>query len=500
MLQRVLMFLCSAAFAFAADVYWPGAKWARVEPEEAGLLAKELEKARDYALSAGGSGRIIHRGKLVVEWGDQEKLYDIKSATKSFGAIALGLAVADRKVALHAPAVKYLPTLGAAPESNKESGWLPKITLFQLATHTAGFEKPGGFSQLVTEPGKTWMYSDCGPNWLADCITAVYHRDIQELMFERVFTPIGIMRKDLRWRNNSYRPRELEGVPRREFGAGIHANVDALARIGYLHLREGQWNDKPIIDRDFIHQATRPARENSGLPEGEASHGNASEQYGLLWWTNGDRTLANVPADAYWAWGLHDSLIVVIPSLEIVAVRGGENGKSWPRQKDANHYDVLKPFLEPIVASVGTVRKSAAPYPLSEIIGEVEWAPAETIVRKARGSDNWPLTWGDDDALYTAYGDGNGFEPFVEKKLSLGFARITGGPADFQGKNVRSAGERLGDGRRGPKASGLLMVEGYSTCSCGTWRIASLRGHVIAASRGRGLIGDLKRASVAPHF
>ena len=51
--------------------------------------------------------------------------------------------------------------------------------------------------------------------------------------------------------------------------------------------------------------------------------------------------------------------------------------------------------------------------------------------------------------------------PFVPKKLSMGFARITGGPDSFAGANLRSpAGETLGDGPKGKKASGLLMVNG----------------------------------------
>ncbi|MEZ5391357.1 MAG: sialidase family protein [Bryobacterales bacterium] len=91
----------------------------------------------------------------------------------------------------------------------------------------------------------------------------------------------------------------------------------------------------------------------------------------------------------------------------------------------------------------------------------MRWAPKETIVRKAKGGDNWPLTWTADDALFTAYGDGWGFEPRVETKLSLGFAKVTGGPDDFEGVNVRSeSGERLGQGAKGKKASGLLMVDG----------------------------------------
>ncbi len=93
------------------------------------------------------------------------------------------------------------------------------------------------------------------------------------------------------------------------------------------------------------------------------------------------------------------------------------------------------------------------------MIKGITWSPKETIIRKAKGSDNWPVTWGDDDVLYTAYGDGNGFEPFVPEKLSLGLARITGFPSDFAGMNLRSASiEQKGDGRAGKKASGILMV------------------------------------------
>ena len=70
--------------------------------------------------------------------------------------------------------------------------------------------------------------------------------------------------------------------------------------------------------------------------------------------------------------------------------------------------------------------------------------PASTIVRQAKGSDNWPLTWGDDDALYAAYGDGNGFEPRTKEKLSLGLARITGEPDGFRAENERLQAEREG--------------------------------------------------------
>lgn len=103
---------------------------------------------------------------------------------------------------------------------------------------------------------------------------------------------------------------------------------------------------------------------------------------------------------------------------------------------------------------------AAPPYPLSPVIAGIDWAPKESITRQAKDGDNWPLTWADDDALYTTWGDGTGFVPKVEKKLSLGFARVTGGPSDFTGVNVRSPDEQLGQGRAGKKGWGMLGVEG----------------------------------------
>lgn len=462
-----------------AQESWPDPDWPTATPADVGLDAKQLQQAREYAESAGGSGMIIRHGQVVLRWGDQDQRYDIKSATKSFGAVALGIAIEDGKIDLSASARKYHTRLGVPPEENTETGWLDKITIQHLATQTAGFEKPGGYEKLVYEPGTHWHYSDGGPNWLAECITLQYEQDLQELMFERVFEPLGIDRDDLRWRNNQYRPHEIEGVARREFGAGIHANVEALSRFGYLHLRQGRWKDKQILSKEFIRMATSPFDSVIGLPQWESdSHENAPAHYGLLWWNNADGALKQVPRDAFWAWGLYDSLVIVIPSLDMVVVRGGARGRSWDRADGWGHYDVLKPFLNPIVAAVErpgdtsevqqrsramhfvAMSGSAAPYPPSPVIKEVEWAPENEIIRLGKGSDNWPITWADDGHLYTAYGDGWGFEPRVEEKLSLGLGRIEGNPPDINVTNVRSEIEEHGDGQRGRKACGMLMVDG----------------------------------------
>ena len=460
------VWICGLGLTVVGAAEWPGAAWPKATPAQAGMIEANLHAAQDYALTGGGSGLIIRQGRQVLAWGDEGKRFDLKSTSKSIGVTLLWLALQDGRVSLDDPAIRHQPELGIPPEENRSTGWIPRITLRHLADQTAGFEKPGGYGRLLFAPGTRWHYSDAGPNWLAECLTLAYGRDLDDVIFERIFTPIGVRRTDIVWRENSYRPKEINGVKRREFGSGFSANVHAMARLGYLYLREGRWREQQIIPAEFVRLARAPADFNVPLPEHDGTHGDASAHYSLLWWNNADGALPGVPRDAYWSWGLYDSLIVVIPSLDLVIARAGQ---SWPRPTQ-DHYAVLRPFLEPIVAAVRnfetrgsgkTMAPVASPYPASPIITGVTWAPAATIVRRARGGDNWPATCGDDDALYTAYGDGQGFEPFVPRKLSMGIARVSGGPADFQGVNLAASGAEFpGDGRKGRKASGILMVDG----------------------------------------
>ncbi|MBZ0256378.1 serine hydrolase, partial [bacterium] len=181
----------TSIFAFAESEF-PGKQWPTAKPSEVGMDEALLNQAKDYALTGQGSGYIIRHGKLVMQWGDPGQKYDLKSSTKSFGATALAVALKDGKINLDDKAIKYQPDLGVPPEENKITGWLDEITIRHLATQTAGFEKPGGYEPLLFKPGTQWHYSDGGPNWLAECLTLIYQRDLSDFMFERVFTPIGI--------------------------------------------------------------------------------------------------------------------------------------------------------------------------------------------------------------------------------------------------------------------------------------------------------------------
>jgi CubicO group peptidase (beta-lactamase class C family) len=333
-------------------MYWPQTNWPTASASTMGMSEAQLALARDYALIGGGAGAIVRGGRVVMSWGSQTTRYDIKSSTKSLGgATALGLAIMDGTVDISDAARMHLPSLGIPPQSNAETGRLDDITLLHLATHTSGFQKAGGYTSVIFQPGSRWLYSDGGANWLADALTRVFAADLNSVLFTRAFAPIGIKTSDLTWRANAYRETTLNGITRREFGSGIFANVNAMTRVGYLYLRRGDWNGVRILPDRFVEQVQQPPEETRGTPVYDAASfpANSANHYGVLWWTNADSTLPNVPRDAYWSWGLGDMLVIVIPSLDIVAVRTGSSlrGSGW----NADYGDI-DPLITPIAKSV----------------------------------------------------------------------------------------------------------------------------------------------------
>jgi CubicO group peptidase (beta-lactamase class C family) len=425
---------------------WPEKDWAGATPESQGMSAAVLDAVEAYAQKPGGvSGCVVRFGTLVKEWGPATARADIKSAAKgAVGATLLGLAVDAGLVGLDERAQKHLPEIGTEPPGNSPE-WLGEITLRHLATMTAGFDD-GRPPRLLYRPSTAGIYSNDTANMLAELLTLRFDEDLLTVLKRRVLDPIGVDPADWRWRENRYRAKTLHGRTNREFASGITITHRALARIGYLYLRNGRWKGQTILSPSFIAAATRPTDLPAPYP-----------YYGFYWGSNAKGTLPDVPQDIYWALGLGDSILVVCPSLDVVAVRlgTGNTQSQLPPQTDQWEQKVGG-FFALVAAAV------VDPYPRSPVIRGITWAPAATIVRQARDSDNWPLTWADDDHLYTAYGDGTGFPPKAPEKLSLGLARVEGGPEDFIGVNLRSpTGEQpRGDGPHGKKASGLLMVDG----------------------------------------
>src|SRR5262245_45026624 len=108
-----------------------------------------VNKAVAIGNRTGGSGNIRFDGRSIAAWGDQHKQYELKSSTKTIGALLLGVAIKRKGISLDDLARDYLPTLGIPPTQNGAKGWPKLITIRDLATHVAGFDKTGGFGKLL---------------------------------------------------------------------------------------------------------------------------------------------------------------------------------------------------------------------------------------------------------------------------------------------------------------------------------------------------------------
>lgn len=376
----------------STDLYWPAPDtdesvadrgWTRVTPEEVGMDAALLQQAADYAMTAGGAGMVVKGGRLVHSWAtgtvgtedpqpvNIDTKFASQSATKSIGGMALGLALDDGLISMSDLASDKLPGFGQPPATN-DPEWLSAITIQQLATHTAGFEKAQSDPDLLYEPGTTWSYSDGALNWLADILTNVFAQDLRDVLTARVWTQLGVNLPsgfdDVEWRTNRSRPTELNGITTRELSSGMNINANAMARVGLLYLRNGMWSTGRVLPESFIELSrTPPADTAAAHLQDPVNFPGATTDYGVLWWTNASCLLPNVPSDAYWAWGQYESLIVVIPSLDLVVSRIGppappaDGVRAFGEPEWNADYSVLAPFLDPIVAATGATGEICVP-------------------------------------------------------------------------------------------------------------------------------------------
>ena len=468
-------------------------EWDKASPETVGISSQKLDEARDVLSKKGTKTFLVIRNdRIVYEWyasgfGPEKKHYTASMAKALVGGVSLMLALNDGLLDPDDPACKYIPEWKRHPQKSK-------ITIRHLATHSSGiedaeqdgighFELPGWKGQfwkqqpdpftvsrdeapVIFEPGSQYAYSNPGMALLSyavtDALRGAEHNDIRTLLRQRIMRPIGV--KDSDWSIGYGKTFKVNGLNLVANWGGGGYTARAVARVGRLMLRKGNWQGRQLVDSRWVDEVTkyagtplpdRVSRASSPRFESGTPSTHPAPASGLGWWTNFDGVWPKVPRDAFAGAGAGNQVLLVVPSMDLIIVRNGSN--LFDSSKGEGFWTGIERYLfNPVMEAV-----IGPPYPSSGVIKKIEWAPAYEIVRKASGSDNWPITWADDGNQYTAYGDGWGFEPKTKKKLSLGIAKITGSPPDFKGVNIRTkTGERLGQGAKGAKASGMLMLDG----------------------------------------
>jgi len=450
-----------------------------VAPESLNLNPVILQEHVDELFRRGTQAyMVVYKDKVICEryapdW-NRYKPHGTASAAKALiGGLSLMLAMHDGFItSLDDPAWKYIPEWKNDPVKSK-------ITIRQLGAHTSGLDDTTeeGYSDNMTIPGwkgDFWrqerspfliardetpvifapgtgeQYSNPGIGMFNYVVAAAIkdneHSDIRTYLWERLIKKMGIPQEE--WIVGYEKTFELDGLKLVATWGGGTVSTRAAAAIGRLLVNKGSWNGEQLIDAKVVEAVLK----HSGTPS-YCSCG---------FWLNtdiaGKARWPDMPWDAAMASGRRDQVMIFSPTRDLIIVRFGDDNIGQGRV-DAN--PINKYIGLPLANAIGEI----APYPRSKKIIDIQWAPASTIVRLATGeatkdgSDNWPMTWAQDDVLYTAYGDGYGFEPSLPQKLGLGFAKVTGNPGNFTFENIRSDAENPGYGARGQKASSLLAID-----------------------------------------
>jgi CubicO group peptidase (beta-lactamase class C family) len=260
---------------------YPADEWQTRTPEELGFDAEAL----DAILPKNGiGGAIVRSGYLVATWGDPDKAFQTASLGKSVTTTMLGLAVDAGLIKLDDPVHKTWTGEGelSHPYKYLNQGHHKDVTWRQLGAMTAGFTNNDdpviGEGDLTTnyaqKPPGQWLYSGGGMWRLTQLLTKLWDRDLLGLLAEKIFKPIGVPAERLGWlagqdvyEHPFYPPRKgysgtyggyldppysfnghaVRGGP----GWVIFSAKDA-ARFGYLFLRNGAWNGKQLISKEWV--------------------------------------------------------------------------------------------------------------------------------------------------------------------------------------------------------------------------------------------------------
>jgi CubicO group peptidase (beta-lactamase class C family) len=198
-LTALLLFVHSPARA--ADSALP-----RSTPEEQGVSSKAVLKFVEAAdnINTLHSFMILRHGRVIGEgWWKPEapdKPHVLASLSKSFTSTAIGMAIADGKLSLEDPVLKFFP--GQAPE--EPSANLKAMKVRDLLSMSCGHDTEpkaagGGPSvkqflahPVVHPPGTHFQYNTMGTYTLSAILTKATGQTVLDYLKPRLFQPLGI--------------------------------------------------------------------------------------------------------------------------------------------------------------------------------------------------------------------------------------------------------------------------------------------------------------------
>ena len=365
-----------------ADVAWPGAEWARVDPASLGLDREAIEKLSGE-IEAGHYGNIdsmtiIRHGQVAFEqhyewdyaaqhkgfnypspppWdyfnadaypfhGDTD-LHSLQSVSKSVMSALIGIAIERGELPgtgatlgellphreFADPAVKDV-TLENVLTMTAGIDWEEDVSYFSLendATASEALDDWVGYllsKPMTVEQGTLFDYNSASSQALSEILATATGIPTNVYAERHLFGPIGI--RDYHWNSAP------EGHT--NAGGGLFLTASDLARFTWLFAKNGEWDGEQIVPAEWIARSSRSAIPvYADDPDGWG--------YGYQWWIYRHKTASGPKMYGGWGWGGQFPLIV--PELGLIAVFTG-----WNIKEDADYAYAFDLFYDRIVTSV----------------------------------------------------------------------------------------------------------------------------------------------------
>ncbi len=344
---------------------WPTQGWNITRPESVGFSPDKLKLAETYAFERDGDeidrkGKrtdallIIRNGKILYEKYarnfNENSLHLTWSVSKSVLQALYGIAIQNGLLKLDDPGYYHLEPLGRdeahkkitirhlltmssglKAEESYESGPLQSSVIAML--YTRGRKNMGEFCSelpMRSEPGILVYYSSCDTNILSLILKKVYGKETYEtLPWKELFQPLGIQRATF----------ERDASDTFVGSSYLYLSARDLAKIGYLYLNNGYWDGKQFFPANWLEFTRTPSK---AYKTTSLSFETGKDNLTSHWYANSgipERGLPqpwpDAPIDTFAASGHWGQMLFVIPSLDLVIVRYGDDRES---KFDKNHF------------------------------------------------------------------------------------------------------------------------------------------------------------------
>jgi CubicO group peptidase (beta-lactamase class C family) len=294
----------------------------RSAPEAQGVSSPQVQafvEAIDRDVLSMHSFMLVRHGQVVAEgwWSPEaaEKQHVMWSLSKSFCSTAVGLAVAEGKVNLDDPVLKYFPD--DAPAEPSEN--LRAMRVRDLLTMSTGHETVPAMTNdepwvrtflkhpVPHPPGTRFLYNTPATHMASVIVTKTTGQTVLEYLGPRLWEPLGI--ENPQW-GTSPQGNTLGGY-------GLSVRTEDVAKFGQLYLRRGRWGERSLLGEAWIDEATRKQVDNS---PGRANPAESdwAQGYGFQFW--------RCRHGAYRGDGKDGQFCVVLPEQDAVVVMTADTG------------------------------------------------------------------------------------------------------------------------------------------------------------------------------